>query len=136
MDEKFLNIAYEEAIKAYSLGEVPVGCVIVNNNVIIGKGHNLKEKNKDATAHAEIIAIKEASKNLNDWRLNGCSIYITMKPCPMCMGAIRESRISKIIYVVDSDNVKNYYNDLLIVKSNILYKKCLMLLKSFFKEKR
>lgn len=136
MDEFFLNIAYKEAIKAYNLGEVPVGCVIVYNNAIISKAHNLKETTGDATAHAEIVAIRKASKVLGDWRLNDCIIYTTMKPCSMCMGAIKECRISKIVYVVDSDDIKKYYNDLLISKSGIFYDECLMLLKSFFKEKR
>lgn len=92
----FLSIAKEEAILAMKKGEIPVGAVIVKDGVIIGKSHNLKESLKDGTAHAEILAIKEATKYINDWRLNGCEMYVTLEPCPMCASAIVQSRISKI----------------------------------------
>lgn len=92
----FMNVALEEAYKSFQLGEVPVGAVIVKDNKIIGRGHNLKETNNDATMHAEIIAIKEASKAIGNWRLNGCEMYVTLEPCVMCTGAILHSRISKL----------------------------------------
>lgn len=92
----FIDIAKSEALLAMEKGEIPVGAVIIKDGVIIGKAHNLKESLKDGTAHAEILAIKEATKYINDWRLNGCEMYVTLEPCPMCASAIVQSRISKI----------------------------------------
>lgn len=92
----FIDIAKSEALLAMKKGEIPVGAVIIKDGVIIGKAHNLKESLKDVTAHAEILAIKEATKYINDWRLNGCEMYVTLEPCPMCASAIVQSRISKI----------------------------------------
>lgn len=92
----FMKLAKEEAILAMGKGEIPVGAVIVKDGVIIGRAHNLKETLNDSTAHAEIIAIKEASKNIGSWRLNGAEMYVTLEPCPMCASAISQSRISKI----------------------------------------
>ncbi|NAS18592.1 tRNA-specific adenosine deaminase [Clostridium butyricum] len=92
----FIDEAKAEAIKAYDKGEIPVGAVIVKDGVIIGRGHNLKETLNDVTAHAEILAIKEASNNLGDWRLDGAEMYVTLEPCPMCASAIVQSRISKV----------------------------------------
>lgn len=89
-------MALEEAKKALSKGEVPVGAVIVKNGEIIAKAHNLKETLKKATAHAEILAIEEASEVVGDWRLNGCEMYVTLEPCAMCAAAIAHSRISTI----------------------------------------
>lgn len=86
-----------EAKKALKKGEVPIGAVIVRDNIIIGRGYNLKETKGDVTKHAEIIAIQEAFREIGDWRLNGCHIYVTLEPCIMCMGAIIQSRISKVI---------------------------------------
>ena len=93
---EFLEIAKEEALLAMEKGEIPVGAVIVKDGIIIGKAHNLKETLKDGTAHAEILAIKKAAKYIDDWRLNGCEMYVTLEPCPMCASAIVQSRISKI----------------------------------------
>lgn len=92
----FMKLAKEEAILAMNKGEIPVGAVIVKDGVIIGRAHNLKETLKDSTAHAEIIAIREASKNVGSWRLNGAEMYVTLEPCPMCASAISQSRISKL----------------------------------------
>ncbi|AOR24788.1 nucleoside deaminase [Clostridium taeniosporum] len=92
----FLDIAKEEARVAMSKGEIPIGAVIVKNGVIISKAHNLKETLKDVTAHAEILAIRKASKILGDWRLNGTEMYVTLEPCSMCTSAIIQSRISKL----------------------------------------
>ena len=91
-----MKVALEEAKKALSKGEVPVGAVIVKNGEIIAKAHNLKETLKKATAHAEILAIEEASEVIGDWRLNGCEMYVTLEPCAMCAAAIAHSRISTI----------------------------------------
>lgn len=92
----FLKIAKEEAKMAMKKGEIPVGAVIVLDDKIIGRAHNLKETLNDSTAHAEILAIKEASKFIGDWRLNRAEMYVTLEPCPMCAGAIIQSRISKV----------------------------------------
>lgn len=92
----YMDIALEEAYKAFNDEEIPIGAVIVKNGEIIGRGYNKKENLKDPTCHAEILAIKEACKHIGDWRLNGCELYVTLEPCPMCTGAILQSRISKI----------------------------------------
>ena len=98
--------AIKEAIKAYEMKEMPVGAVVVYNGEIIGKGYNKKEFAHDSTMHAEIIAIKEACKSINDWRLNECTIYVTMEPCPMCIGAIKEARIKDVICGIKNDKFK------------------------------
>ena len=95
MDD-YMHIALEEAKKAYLKGEVPVGAVIVKDNVVIAKAHNLRENNKSIISHAEILAIEEACGILGDWRLSGASMYVTMEPCSMCASAIGQSRISKL----------------------------------------
>ena len=92
----FMKLAKEQAILAMNKGEIPVGAVIVKDGVIIGKAHNLKETLNDSTAHAEILAIKEASRYIGNWRLNGAEMYVTLEPCPMCASAISQSRISKV----------------------------------------
>lgn len=92
----YMDVAIEEAKIAFNKGEVPVGVVIVKDNKIISKSHNLKETLKNPIAHAEILAIEEACKVLNNWRLSGCEMYITLEPCPMCASAIAQSRISKL----------------------------------------
>lgn len=101
----FHKIYFEEAIreaeKAYKLGEVPVGCVIVHNNEIIAKGHNMVESLKDPTAHAEIIAIGAAANSLKNWRLTDCTMYVTLEPCLMCTGALIFSRIDKVFYLLE-----------------------------------
>lgn len=97
MDEYFMQIAFNEAYKAYSIGEVPVGAIIVNNQKIIAAGYNMRETLKDPTAHAEIIAIKKASEVLGGWRLIGCTMYVTVEPCAMCAGAIVNSRIERLV---------------------------------------
>lgn len=96
MNDKFMKEAIKESLKAYKFEEIPVGAIVVLNGKIIGRGYNKKEKKKDSTMHAEIVAIKAACKKISDWRLNECSIYITMEPCNMCLGAIVESRIENI----------------------------------------
>jgi tRNA(adenine34) deaminase len=91
-----MKVAKEEAILAMEKGEIPVGAVIVKSGCIIGKAHNLKETLNDSTAHAEVLAIKEASRYIGNWRLNGAEMYVTLEPCPMCASAILQSRISKV----------------------------------------
>ncbi len=96
-DEYYMQEALKEAKKAYRIDEVPIGCVIVKEGIIISRGYNKKEKSNDVTAHAEILAIRKASKKLG-WRLADCDIFITVEPCPMCMSAIIQSRIRRVIY--------------------------------------
>lgn len=107
-NEKFMEEAYLESLKASELDEVPIGAVIVKDNVIVGGGHNSKESNKCSLGHAEIMAIYEASKTLENWRLNGCDIYVTLEPCPMCASAIHQARLSNIYYCVKSTDKDNF----------------------------
>ncbi len=100
-NKKFMLAALKEAKKAYNKDEIPVGAVIVKNNKIISRGHNLSITKNDPTAHAEIIAIRNASKKLKNYRLNGCQMYVTLEPCPMCAGAIVHSRIEKLFYAAE-----------------------------------
>ena len=145
-DEYYMNIALKEAEKAYKKNEIPVGCVIVKDNNIIAKGHYLKESKQNTIKHAEMIAIEKASNKLNNWRLLGTTIYITMLPCPMCASAINQSRISKVVYGTVPDNV-NYdlinqilndkkYGLPVKVVDNVLNEKCTEIVKKFFQKKR
>ncbi len=102
--EKYMDVCYKESTKAYLKGEVPIGAVIVKDGVVISKAYNLKETNKCSLEHAEIRAIRKACKKLDNWRLSGCDLYVTLEPCPMCASAIRQSRISNIYYCVKRDN--------------------------------
>ena len=103
--EEYMSIALELAKEAADNGDVPVGCVIVSpEGEIIGRGRNRREQNCDATAHAEVEAIREANKALGTWRLHGCSMYVTLEPCPMCAGAIINSRIAKLFYGSREEN--------------------------------
>ena len=96
-DIKYMKAAITQAKKAYKLGEVPIGCVIVYEDKIIGRGYNRRNTDKTTLAHAEITAIKKASKVIGDWRLEGCKLYVTLEPCQMCAGAIVQARIPEVI---------------------------------------
>ena len=96
-DEKYMREAIRQAKKAYALGEVPIGCVIVYQDKIIGRGYNRRTVDKNTLAHAEMIAIRKASKKMNDWRLEGCTMYVTLEPCQMCSGAIVQSRMTRVV---------------------------------------
>ena len=112
-DTKYMEAALTEAKKALNLKEVPIGAVVVCNDKIIGRGHNLKESQNDPTAHAEIIAIKKAAEFLSSWRLNDCHLYVSIEPCPMCAGAIVQARIKRLIYGASdkkSGAVSSLYN--------------------------
>ncbi len=104
MKSKFMILAIDEAKKAFVKNEVPVGCIIEKNNVVIASSHNTKEYDSCITSHAEIKAIVEASKYVKDWRLNDCILYTTLFPCPMCASAIQQSRISTIYYILPCNN--------------------------------
>ena len=135
LDEYYMKKAYKEAKKAYKKGEVPVGAIIVNKNKVISKGYNKTEKKHDVTKHAEIEAIQKASKKIKNWRLNECTIYVTMEPCLMCKGAIINSRIQKIVYGVSNKYNKKINSNLKIVQ-NVCESECKDLLQSFFKRLR
>ena len=136
MEKYYMKEALKLAMKAFDEDEIPVGAIVVKNNKIIGCGYNQKEKTKKPLKHAELIAIEEACKTIGDWRLNDCEIYVTLEPCQMCMGAIFETRINKIVYGISKNermfNIKNDIN----IYGGILEKECLEILQKFFKNKR
>ena len=136
MDQYYMNIAINEAKKAFKYNEVPVGTVIVKDNKIIAKAYNKKEKTNDVTKHAEIIAISKACKKTKNWRLDGCTIYVTMEPCMMCCGAIEQSRISRIVYGTKNENYGNI--DKINIKniSQLCETECTKIVQDFFKNKR
>jgi tRNA(adenine34) deaminase len=96
--ERWMDEALQEAKKAEAIGEVPIGAVIVKDGEVIGRGYNLRETQHDPTAHAEMIAIRQAAERVGGWRLNDCDLYVTLEPCPMCAGAILQARIRRVIY--------------------------------------
>lgn len=147
MDIKYMKEALRQARKAYSLEEVPIGCVIVYENKIIARGYNKRNTKGNTLAHAEIIAINKASRVLGDWRLEGCTMYITLEPCQMCAGAIVQSRIPRV--VIGSMNPKAgcagsvinllqmpQFNHQVEIIPGVLEKECSEMLQSFFKELR
>lgn len=145
--EKYMQEALKQAKKAYNLGEVPIGCVIVFGGKIIGRGYNRRNTDKSTLAHAEITAIKKASKIIGDWRLEGCTLYVTLEPCQMCAGAIVQARIPEV--VMGSMNPKAgcggsvlnilqmpEFNHQVLVTRGIMEEACSLLLTSFFKDLR
>ena len=147
MEEKFMKEAIKQARKAYDKLEVPVGAVIVKDGKIIARAYNQKETKNDTTNHAEILAIKKASKKLESWRLIDCDMYVTLEPCSMCAGALIQSRIRKV-YIGAPDAktgacgsvfnlLEDYkFNHKVEVETGILQSECEEMLKSFFKELR
>jgi len=147
MDNYFMKEAICEAFKAYELKEIPIGAVIVKNDKIVGRGYNLKETLKDATLHAEILAIKDACKNLGGWRLPGCTMYVTIEPCSMCAGALINARVERLVIgakdyktgacgsvlnIVQMENLNHQIN----VDFGVLENECSDMLKKFFTELR
>lgn len=142
-----MQIAIKEALKASEIDEVPVGCVIVLNDKIIAKAHNKKEINNDPCGHAEIIAIRKASKKINNWRLENCEMYVTIEPCIMCAGAIIQSRIKKVYYGANDNkgggfgssinvlNAKNI-NHHPAIYGGLLEEECSEIISKYFKNKR
>ena len=135
-DEYFMNLALIEAKKAYEINEVPVGAVIVRNGEVIASGHNCKEIYNNVLKHAEIIAIDSACGKLNSWRLNECVLYTTMEPCIMCIGAIIESRISRVVCGMFSKNEHLYLLKNIKLTTGILERQSLQLMQDFFKKLR
>ncbi|NLJ77852.1 MAG: tRNA adenosine(34) deaminase TadA [Tissierellia bacterium] len=147
MDEIFMKLALEEAYKAFSTYEVPVGAVIVHEGKVIARGHNKRESLKDPTAHAEMIAIRKASKSLNGWRLLGCTMYVTLEPCSMCAGAIINSRIDRLAVGAKDPkagccgsvmNIVNnpHFNHRVDTTFGVLEEECSSIIREFFKKLR
>lgn len=142
----YMKQALKEAQKAYDKGEVPVGCVIVYEDKIIARGHNLRETKQNALCHAEIIALNKAYKKIGYWRLNDCDIYITLEPCPMCSGAIIQSRIRHVYYgAYDKKggcaesllNLFDYpFNHSVLVTGGVNEEECRAIMSRFFQEIR
>lgn len=146
-DEKWMSEAIQEALKAKEIGEVPVGAVVVLDGKVIGRGHNIPIKTHDPSAHAEIIALRNAGFFNKNYRLPGTTIYITLEPCAMCVGAIFHARLSRVVYGANDPktgaavSVLNLFNEKMLnhqteVKGGILSESCSALLKDFFKSKR
>ena len=146
-DEKYMKAALREAKKAYKLDEVPIGCVIVQNDKIIARGYNRRNTDKNTLAHAEVAAIKKASKKTGDWRLEDCTMYVTLEPCQMCAGAIVQSRLGRV--VIGSMNPKagcagsilnllqmKEFNHQVEMEKGILEEECSEMLSAFFRELR
>ncbi|MDT3416873.1 tRNA(adenine34) deaminase [Brevibacillus aydinogluensis] len=142
--ETYMRAAMEEAKKAAAIGEVPIGAVIVRDGEIVGRGYNLRETKKDPTLHAEMIAIREASARLGGWRLIGCTLYVTLEPCPMCAGAIVQSRIEQVVYGARDPKAgcagtlmnlldESRFNHQVPVVEGVLAEECGQMLKDFFR---
>lgn len=134
MEEEFMKAALKQAQIAFAKGDVPVGAIIVKDGKIIAKAYNKREHTNDSTDHAEIIAIKKACKRIKDWRLNDCIMYVTLEPCSMCMGAIQQSRITKVVY--GTKNTNDTESQIPIINGPTLEKECAQLLKTFFQNRR
>jgi len=146
-DERFMREALREAEKAAEKGEVPIGCVVVHDGRIVGRGHNLREQLQDSTAHAEMIAISAACGTIGSWRLEDCTLYVTLEPCSMCAGAIVLSRIGRVVFgprdpkggacrslfqITDDDRL----NHTVELTEGVLDERSTLLLKSFFQNLR
>ena len=146
-EEKYMKAAIREAKKAWALGEVPIGCVIVHDGKIIARGYNRRTVDKNVLAHAEIIAMRKACRIIGDWRLEDCTMYVTLEPCQMCAGAIVQSRMKKV--VIGSMNPKagcagsvlnllqmQQFNHQVEIEKGVLGEECSEMLSTFFKELR
>ena len=146
-DEKYMRAALKQAEKAYNLGETPIGCVIVHEDKIIARGYNRRNTDKNPLAHAEVAAIKKASKKLGDWRLEGCTMYVTLEPCQMCAGAAVQARLDRV--VIGAMNAKagcagsiinlldmQQFNHQIPITKGVLEQECSQILSEFFKRIR
>lgn len=146
-DEKYMRLALKQAEKAYANGDVPIGCVIVMEGRVIARGYNRRNKDRQSLAHAELMAIKKASKLLGDWRLEECKMYVTLEPCQMCSGAIVQARIPEVVIgcmnpkagcagsIINLLDMEGFNHRVKITKG-VLEQECSELLTSFFKELR
>ena len=146
-DEKYMKAAIREAKKAYALDEVPIGCVIVQDGTIIARGYNRRNTEGNTLAHAELAAIRKASKKTGDWRLEDCTMYVTLEPCQMCAGAIVQSRMKKVVIATMNPkagcagSVLNLlqmaaFNNQVEIEKGVLEEECSMMLSDFFRELR
>lgn len=146
-DNYYMGLALEEARKAYDIGEVPIGAILVIDHEVVAKGHNMRETWHDATAHAEVIVIREACQKLGRWRLSGATLYVTIEPCPMCAGALVMSRVDRVVYgsadykagAVESifNVVQNSaLNHSLAVTAGVRAEECAGIMKDFFRQRR
>ena len=146
-DERYMRMAIDQAMIAEESGDVPIGCIVVYENRVIGKGYNQREKLQDPTAHAEMIALTAASEFIGSWRLHGCTMYVTLEPCSMCAGALVLARIDRLVYGCDDPKtgaVKSLYNIVqddrlnhhIEVSSGVLAEECSKMLSDFFAGRR
>ncbi len=147
LDQKYMKAAIKEAEKAYNLDEVPIGCVIVREGKIIARGYNRRNTDKNTLAHAELTAIKKASRKCGDWRLEDCTMYVTLEPCQMCAGAIVQSRMQKVVIAAMNPkagcagSVLNLlqmpgFNHQVEIETGVLQEECAAMLSRFFAELR
>ncbi len=143
--ENYIELALAEAHKALKQGEVPIGACIVRDGKVIAKAHNIRQKTRNAVNHAEIIAIQKACKKLHDWRLSDCDIYITLKPCPMCAGAIANARIKNVYYAAEETNSDDHLCESIFLSNRLNHKpnlikieneECSKILSDFFASRR
>ena len=146
-DEKYMAAALQEARRAWMLNEVPIGAVVVKDGEIIGRGFNLRESMQTTLTHAELLAIQDANQKVGSWRLEDCTLYVTLEPCPMCAGAIVQSRVKRVVYGASDQKAgcagtlmnlleEPRFNHQVEVKSGVLEPQCSTVLKNFFKELR
>lgn len=146
-DMDYMGLALEEAKKAYTIGEVPIGAIIVKDGEVIAAAHNLRETGHDATAHAEVMVIRQACEKIGHWRLTGATLYVTIEPCPMCAGALVMSRVARLVYgaadykagaVESLFNITNHsgLNHRMEVTAGVREEECRSLMKEFFRERR
>lgn len=146
-DEKYMRTAIKQAEKAGAIGEVPIGCVIVYEDKIIARGYNRRTVDKNVLSHAEINAIRKACRKIGDWRLEGCTMYVTLEPCPMCAGAIVQARIPRVVIgcmnakagcagsVLDMLHEEGF-NHQVVTETGVLGEECSQMMKAFFRELR
>ena len=147
LDEKYMRLALKEAEKAAKKDEVPVGAVIVKDQTVLARAHNLRETKKDPLAHAELLVLRKAARKLGGWRLTGCELYVTLEPCPMCAGAVIQARISRVVFGARDPKAgccgslydlpeDSRFNHNPVCTGDVLAEECGAVLKAYFAEKR
>jgi tRNA(adenine34) deaminase len=146
-DKRYMQMAIDQAYIAEENGDVPIGCVIVHKNRVIAKAYNQREQLHDPTAHAEIVALTQAAEFIGNWRLHGCTLFVTLEPCPMCAGALVLGRLARVVYGTDDPKtgaIRSLYNIVqddrlnhqLSVTSGVLHENCKKQLQTFFQKRR